>query len=170
VRNNHQCVALALVKLAPAADVSVARLEKVDRPLKLIVQNPVRGIRALRAEQTKGGIAGLVEDQAALARHVILLAHGNVKLHFEIIAEELGVEVRTLERAFKARFGVSMKQSAGETRIQFAQYLLATDPLHKMSSIASLLGYESPQAFIRFFRQHTATTPARWADQQRSRP
>jgi transcriptional regulator GlxA family with amidase domain len=127
-------------------------------------------IRALRAEQIRSGTTGLLQDPIALVRHLIVLAHGSTKLRFEIIAEELGVELRTLERAFKSRFGMNMKRSAGETRLRFAQYLLATDPSHKISSIASILGYESHQAFIRFFRRRTAMTPARWAEkQQRTR-
>ncbi len=124
-------------------------------------------IRALRAEHIRTGATGLLQDPVSLVRHLIVLAHGSTKLRFEMIAEELGVEPRTLERAFKSRFGMNMKRSAGETRLRFAQYLLATDPSHKISSIASILGYESHQAFIRFFRRRTGTTPARWADQQR---
>jgi transcriptional regulator GlxA family with amidase domain len=123
-------------------------------------------IRALRAEQIKTGVAGLLDDPVALVRHLVVQAHGSTKLRFETIADELGIELRTLERAFKLRFGVSMKQSAGNTRLRFAKHLLITDPSHKVSSIANLLGYRSYQTFIRFFRRRTETTPALWVAQQ----
>jgi transcriptional regulator GlxA family with amidase domain len=129
-------------------------------------QRVVLEIRALRAEQMRTSIAGLLDDPVALVRHLIVLAHGSTKLHFETMAEELGIELRTLERAFKLRFGVSMKRSAGDVRLRFAQHLLATDPTHKVGSIANLLGYRSHQTFIRFFRRRTKTTPALWIAQQ----
>jgi AraC-like DNA-binding protein len=126
----------------------------------------VREIRALRAEPRSMTSVELLQDHVSLTSHLIVLAHGSTKLRFEKLADELGVELRTLERTFKLRFGTNMKSFASETRLKFAQHILASDPLHKISAIASLLDYTSHQAFIRFFRKRTGTTPALWAYRQ----
>jgi transcriptional regulator GlxA family with amidase domain len=102
-------------------------------------------------------------------KHFILLYHGHVKIRFRPIAKELGVEIRTLERAFIEEFGKSMFQSQVDARLAFAQTLLRWMPPPKVSVVANMLGYDETRDFHHFFERHTGETPSAWGRKERDR-
>ena len=85
------------------------------------------------------------------------------------IAPELGVTMRTLQRSFRKIFRTSMKDYQIKTRLKFAQYLLSSNPGLKMSVIAKELGYDDPNVFERFFRDHAENSPHAWSEAERAR-
>ena len=108
-------------------------------------------------------------NPAQLAHHFIVASHGNVQLRFSTIASEVGVEMRTLERAFVGEYEKTMTQLQVEVRLAFAQWLLSIFPPTKISAIASLLGYRLVQDFNRFFKKHMRESPSEWGRKERAK-
>ena len=140
-------------------------------------QNQLRGaeqqavvlIREMRRQIVAGGISAELKTPARLAHYVITLYHGHAQLRMSRIAPELGVTMRTLQRSFRRVFSTSMKDYQIETRLNFARYLLSSNPDLKMSVIAKYLGYDDPNVFERFFRDHADNSPHAWSEVQQAR-
>jgi transcriptional regulator GlxA family with amidase domain len=111
-------------------------------------------IRSMRSAPKSEFIALLLDSPAKLVNHFILASHGNVQLRFSAIASELGVEVRSLERAFADEYHVTMTQRQTRVRLDYSQWLLNIYPPHKISTVATILGYRLVQDFNRFFKKH----------------
>jgi transcriptional regulator GlxA family with amidase domain len=111
----------------------------------------------------------MLDDPIRGMRHLILISHGHVKLRFAPIASELGVEMRTLERAFARGYGQTMLQCQIEARLQFSQFLLRMIPPTKISVVANLLGYDEARDFHRFFEKQMHQTPAAWGRKEREK-
>jgi len=137
--------------------------------LSTIEREVIAEIRALRASAESGLHARILGNPAQLAHHFILDSHGNVQLRFSTIAGELGVEMRTLERAFIGEYQMTMTQFQVEVRLAFSQLLLSIFPPTKVSAIAALLGYHLVQDFNRFFKKHTRQSPSEWGRKERAK-
>jgi transcriptional regulator GlxA family with amidase domain len=137
--------------------------------LSTIEYEVIAEIRALRASSGSGVHASLLGNPAQLTHHFILDSHGNVQLRFRTIAGELGVEMRTLERAFVGEYKMTMTQFQVEVRLAFSQLLLSIFPPTKVSAIAALLGYHLVQDFNRFFKKHTRQSPSEWGRKERAK-
>lgn len=137
--------------------------------LSMIESEVIAEIRALRASPSGGLKASLLMNPAQLAHHFIVASHGNVQLRFSTIATELGVEMRTLERAFVGEYEMTMTQFQVEVRLAFSHLLLSIFPPTKVSAIASLLGYRLVQDFNRFFKKHMQQSPSEWGRKERAK-
>jgi transcriptional regulator GlxA family with amidase domain len=135
----------------------------------MIESEVIAEIRALRASPSGGIEASLLRNPAQLAHHFILASHGNVRLRFSTIASELGVEMRTLERAFTDEYQKSMTKFQAEVRLAYAQWLLGIFPPTKISAIAAILGYRLVQDFNRFFKKHMHQSPSEWGRKERAK-
>lgn len=122
-------------------------------------------IRALRAQVAGGDLPERLKDPARLAHYVLATYHGNAALRMSRLAPELGVSLRTLQRSFLALFGMSMKSYQIAVRLKFAKHLLAANPSMKLSVLARMLGYDDPNVFERFFREHSGSSPRAWASE-----
>ncbi|WP_263356663.1 helix-turn-helix domain-containing protein [Acidicapsa ligni] len=100
---------------------------------------------------------------------LILMFHGDAKLRLATIANELGIEMRTLERAFSDELGTTMSQCQIDARLSLAQSLLTMMPPPKLSVIANLLGYDELRDFARFFQKHMHEKPTAWGRAERER-
>jgi len=129
----------------------------------------IQEIRALRASPAEGVHSSLLESPARMARHFILVSHGNVQLRFATIARELGVEMRTLERMFFDEYNQTMAECQLETRLAFSKSLLSIFPPTKISAVAAILGYNVVQDFNRFFKKHMRESPSEWSRKERAR-
>lgn len=70
------------------------------------------------------------------------------------------VSVRTVERAFRAETGMTLREWRSRRRMEVAAALLRrTDSL---GAVAGAVGYESPSAFRRAFRAHFAMSPSEY--------
>jgi AraC-like DNA-binding protein len=137
--------------------------------LSAIENEVVLEIRALRATRGEGIGSALLETPARMARHFILDSHGNVQLRLKIIARELGVEMRTLERIFFNEYRQTMSDFQIETRLAFSRSLLSIFPPTKIRAVAAILGYNLVQDFNRFFTQHMQESPSEWSRRERAR-
>jgi AraC-like DNA-binding protein len=126
-------------------------------------------IREIRSQIAAGTISDKLNTPARLAHYVITLYHGHAQLRMSRIAPELGITMRTLQRSFRQTFRTSMKDYQTDTRLRFAQYLLSSDPELKMSVIAKHLGYNDPNVFERFFRDHSHSSPHAWSAAEQAR-
>lgn len=125
----------------------------------------IQEIRTLRS--SKSGLpADILDDPVQLVHHFIRASHGSVRLRIRPIAQELGIEMRTLERSFASRYGMTMAGCQRNARLEFSFWMLSLKPPTKVAVIASLLGYEQVQDFNRFFRRHTGISPLEWRSRQ----
>jgi AraC-like DNA-binding protein len=132
--------------------------------LTAIERGVIAEIRAMRSSSDNGMILSLLRNPALLVHHFILASHGNVGLRLSMIAGEVGVEMRTLERAFFGEFKITMTQFQVNTRLEFAKWLLGIVPPTKISVIAATLGYERVQDFNRFFKKQMLQSPSEWSE------
>jgi AraC-like DNA-binding protein len=104
------------------------------------------------------------EDSSPGLRHGVeriiarLLCRGEAET--EVVADELGMSVRTLARRL-GDLGVTFAQILDELRHDLALRYLR-DPNLSLSQIAFLLGYSELSAFSHAFRRWTRTTPGEW--------
>jgi transcriptional regulator GlxA family with amidase domain len=137
--------------------------------LSQIEREVIAEIRQLRASSGSGLPASLLESPARIVHHFILASHGNVQLRIAIVARELGVEMRTLERAFAGQYNRTMMQYQVEVRLAFSGWMLSISPPTKISAIAATLGYGRVQDFNRFFKKSTHKSPSEWSRKERER-
>ena len=137
--------------------------------LSIIEKDVIQEIQALRAQPREGLNASLLENPARAAHHFILDSHGNVQLRLAIIAQELGVEMRTLERSFLAEYKTTMAEFQIETRLADSRRLLSIFAPTKISAVAGVLGYRVVQDFNRFFKKHMQQSPSEWGRKERAK-
>jgi len=82
-------------------------------------------------------------------------------------AAELHVSARTLERAFVSETGMGWQRWRQRHRMLHAAQLLTTTPLH-MTDIAGRVGFGTPSAFSRAFREHHHVTPTGYRQRART--
>lgn len=75
-----------------------------------------------------------------------------------VLAGQLGVSRRQLDRILKALYGVSYRQKLQQTRLEVARELLA-ETSYSMAEIAERLGYSNAGSFHAFVRGATGKTP-----------
>ena len=80
------------------------------------------------------------------------------------VAKELGMSSRTLQRRI-AEEGSSFRQLLSDARRELARIYLQ-HPSLGLSQVASLLGYENPNSFLRAFRVWESVTPSEWRAMQ----
>ncbi|MDF3300440.1 AraC family transcriptional regulator [Streptomyces tropicalis] len=78
----------------------------------------------------------------------------------EQVARSLGVDRRTLHRRLAAS-GNTFTELLNETRGRLASRLVSS-PAQPLAEIPSLLGFSSPGAFSRWFREHFGCSPRTW--------
>ncbi|MEM8746132.1 MAG: helix-turn-helix domain-containing protein [Actinomycetota bacterium] len=76
-------------------------------------------------------------------------------------AREIGAGERHLHRLFSTETGMNFRTWRRRVRMGRAQSLLVQGV--PVGDVARLVGYRSPEAFMRAFREHTGTTPSAYA-------
>lgn len=142
--------------------------KRVSEGLSPIEKQAIERIRALRLCREEE-LSSIFQNPARAMHNIILTFHGHVKLRLAPIANELGIEMRTLERAFHDEIGKTMLQCQVDARLGLAQSLLSMIPPTKLSVIANLLGYDEIRDFARFFQKHMHETPSTWGRRERER-
>jgi AraC-like DNA-binding protein len=123
-----------------------------------ISQAAIDRIRALRLQD-----AALLSEPERFLHDLIQDSNGNVRLQIREIVRELGLTMRTLLRAFTARYGQTIDRCQEDVRLEYAKRMLRTAPPSKNEVIAKMLGYDHVQGFNRFFKKHTKKSPGEWA-------
>jgi AraC-like DNA-binding protein len=78
-----------------------------------------------------------------------------------VLADNMGMGLRTLQRHFMDQLGVSPRQYLRYLRFERARQLLARGD-HRAVDIAMAAGYSDQAHFVREFRRFSGVTPGRW--------
>lgn len=79
----------------------------------------------------------------------------------DVLAGELGLSIRQLNRIFKSYYGASFGQILAETRLVRAEKLLSSTDI-PIEDIAFEVGYRSLSAFLTAFKKRYGTTPGKY--------
>lgn len=122
----------------------------------VLQQHAEQLLQEKRRTQSDGGMVATV--RAAIVRH---LAQDRARL--SVIAEEMGVTPRTLQRKL-AEAGVSFQQLLDRTRHQLAEDYLRQGKL-SLTEIAFMLGYQEQSSFCHAFKEWTGMNPGAYRTQ-----
>lgn len=139
----------------------------VREELSDVEREVVDAIRIIRHSENPELLAVLSKDPSRLMHHFIAASHGHVKLRVTTVANELAVEMRTLQRDFTERFNRSMRECQVDARLSYSKRMLRAAPTTKISAIAATLGYRAVSDFNRFFQKHVHKTPFQWRHDER---
>lgn len=112
-------------------------------------------LRDKQRAQEGNGIVGAV--RGAILRN---LADDRVRL--TLIADELGLTARTLQRKL-SEAGLSFQQLLDQTRFALAEDYLR-QPRLSLAEVAFLLGFREQSSFTHAFKEWTGTTPRAWRE------
>ncbi|MFD0960520.1 helix-turn-helix domain-containing protein [Paenibacillus chungangensis] len=79
----------------------------------------------------------------------------------EMIADNMNITTSYLSTYFKEKIGINFKDYLNQLRMSKAKELLASTD-QKIQDIASQVGYQSKNPFIRMFRKYTGLTPTEY--------
>lgn len=112
-------------------------------------------------------LAGRVEhqhDSIAKAALQMIHEHFGTELSLEICAAKLNFHPSHVSRVFKKEVGVAFSEYLAQYRLSLSkQWLKETDL--KIGDIAAKLNYNSPAAFVRYFRNMEGITPGEYRKQ-----
>ncbi len=86
-------------------------------------------------------------------------------LSLQMLAQQVHLTVRTLQRRFQAATGITPLAYQQTVRLEVAKDLLA-ESRTPVGDIAARVGYQDRVAFGRLFKKHTGMTPAAYRQQQ----
>jgi AraC-like DNA-binding protein len=135
--------------------LSTERLSPIER---LVVTQ----IRRFRASGCEGSLMTFSTDPTQIMYHVIVASRGHVQLRFSPIAQELGADMRSLQRSFGRRYRRSMLNFQLDARLSYSKHLLSISPPQKVVVIAATLGYNEVRDFNYFFQKQVKQTPSEW--------
>jgi AraC-like DNA-binding protein len=133
----------------PVPNADIGLYPVLQQHAEQLLREKERGERAAR----EGSI--VVQVRSAIVRN---LAQDRVRL--PLIADELGITQRTLQRKLKDA-GVSFQQVLDQTRHELAQDYLRQGNL-SIAEIAFLLGYQEQSSFNHAFKEWTGVNPGAW--------
>lgn len=84
------------------------------------------------------------------------------KLEIEVIAQEIGIAGRTLQRQFHRAMGLSPQQYRDERRLRVALELLTHVPGIKLRTVAQRVGFVDEFYFSRWFKRKVGVAPHQW--------
>lgn len=90
------------------------------------------------------------------------LAHQRI----EVLARQVGLSRRQLERRFKQKVGLSPKRYARIQRLQQTAQRLETRGVNRLTDLAYELGFADQAHMIRDFKQLTGVTPSQYLNKQ----
>ena len=104
-------------------------------------------------------------------RKYILQHYSNVNLSVQMIADEFDISLTYLSRVFKKEYGIGLLECINQSRIEKSCELLLENPEETIASIASRVGFNSSQTFIRIFKRYRGVTPGQYrANEGRETP
>jgi AraC-like DNA-binding protein len=117
-------------------------------------------------ELMKPGLEAALQTRAAgeplaqQVRNLLVKGMGGKRLSVDILAKELRIGVRTLQRRLEDE-GTSYQRLLDEVRQSTARHLLTATDLDA-GEIAFVLGFEELNSFTRAFQGWEGTSPGRW--------
>lgn len=114
-------------------------------------------VEITRQRDATGQRHGLLHPAVAHARRILDARYAEA-VPLAVLAAEVGLSPTYLTRLFTRQIGVSPARYQANLRIGRAEMLL-TETDRSITTIASELGFSSPQHFATVFRCHTGRTP-----------
>ncbi len=151
------------VKTCGTSNRLILERKDLDRPFEsynaelLEILTPVLD-QSLEAEQSNRSIKEMV-------KWITKRSLSGGRPNIQIIANELGMSGRTLQRRLKDE-GTSFNDLLTQVRHEMAREFL-TDLKLDLKEVAFLLGYEDYNSFFRAFRHWEGDTPSNWRDDHR---
>lgn len=139
-------------------DIDKIRGEGIDSLADRIHSLPDPASRQLVMEQLLRGSLPLVRDERCRQAAALLDAHGG-RLQVNVLADELGLNIRSLERIFADQLGISPKRLARLVRIQHLFARLRTGGFASLADLAHSSGYADQSHMIRDFKELTGRLP-----------
>ncbi|MCK0154867.1 AraC family transcriptional regulator [Alcanivorax sp. S6407] len=139
----------------------VAERSLLDIPLNAYSNDAMQVAEALARKQLAQQQANQCIIQQIKLQVRTLMAGSSPRR--EIVADRLGISVRTLDRRL-ADAGLTWQQLLDGLRAQLAREFLREQPL-TMQDIASRLGFADARSFQRRFRHWTGMSPSQYRDQ-----
>jgi AraC-like DNA-binding protein len=99
------------------------------------------------------------EERALAVAREVLRSPAESKTMATLCAE-VGVSVRTIERAFRKEVGIDFESWRRQVRLTKAVELLVSGC--SVKETAFKIGYRQPSAFVEIFRRTFGTTPKAW--------
>ena len=100
------------------------------------------------------------ESLAQQVRNLLVKSMGGKRPSLELVARQLGVSVRTLQRRLEDE-ETSYQRLLDEVRHRTARHLLSSTDLDT-GEIAFVLGFDEVNSFTRAFQSWEGTSPGRW--------
>ncbi|WP_157084207.1 helix-turn-helix domain-containing protein [Millisia brevis] len=164
------------LQLAPLAarlllGLPARELADVSVPIAEVLPDADRTVDRMRCAATWPQRFALLEtallDRAASApgavdrdlRHAWDLCHTAASIG--AVAAEVGWSTRTLQKRFRAEFGISPAEPARLDRFHRSVHL-ASDPSRSLAEVAVLAGYSDQPHMTRSWSRFADITPARW--------
>lgn len=108
------------------------------------------------------------DDVIGDVRRTILERLSSGKVSIDLVADQLGIHPRTLNRRLKER-DTSFIKLLTELRLEFATQLL-TDSTLSITRIGLMVGYTSASSFTRSFERMTGFSPMNWRTRHHTPP
>jgi transcriptional regulator GlxA family with amidase domain len=102
----------------------------------------------------------LPRDQRALAVAQAVLTDPAQSRPLAALCADVGVSVRTIERAFRKDVGIDFESWRRQVRLMKAVELLVSGC--SIKEVAFAIGYRQASAFVEMFRRTFGTTPKAW--------
>jgi AraC-like DNA-binding protein/mannose-6-phosphate isomerase-like protein (cupin superfamily) len=118
----------------------------------------------------QGGLQGTDRlERLATVEHAreILLSRLQEPLRVDLLAQELKLSARQLQRIFKAETGMTLDACLAQERIAQARHLLESTQL-SIIDVGNTVGWSNPSYFSRCFREHTGSAPGEFRQLHRA--
>ncbi len=149
-------IALNELQVAHRAAETLQRLLEGQAPDSAVVLVPPQG--AITREST--GIEPEHDSRIQQAATFISQHSADPRLGVVMVAEQVGISRRQLERDFRKLKGCTVREYIEETRMLLAARILLDQPQTKVLTIADSIGISDPNSFFRKFRKRFGLTPA----------
>lgn len=120
---------------------------------------PSGGVVALGSTDTVA-----VEDREVARAVEYIRLHAAEPINIKDVAQHVSIARRTLERRFRACFGVSLHNFQIRERIERAQDLLTAEPSMTLTEVARRCGLPSPSRLNAVFQQVTGMKVSEWRE------
>ena len=146
----HHCNAVVI-----PVDLLKARLPHGDTALKALLEQ-----HTLDLLHARNRPEALQDD---IRRLITIMMPSGIPTR-DAVATQLGISTRSLHRHLQES-GTGFRDILDEVRLQTARQQLR-EQSDTISDISERLGFSSPQAFLRFFKQNTGVTPGEFRKQE----
>lgn len=134
----------------------ISLLSDVDEIERLIRSSAIEPIIGMLENQQSRQLTSLSDQMLAIIHQEFACS-----LTLEVCAARLNFHPRYLGRVFRKKMGVTFSEYLSQYRLDMSkQWLVHTDM--KIADIADKLQYNSPAAFIRYFRKAINMTPGEY--------